>query len=437
MWWLDNVLFFIALFAGTGAFAYQVWQISRVIRRGRPFDLNTTTTQKIKNLIVYGILQKKMFKYPPVGVMHILTVAGFFIINLEMIEIIAEALTETKRPFQYVLGEAYPLFIAVLEILAVIVAFAMLFFLFRRLVLRVPRLSHPDLDKKSHLDANMILVAVFFLMVFILLMNAADYALYLKGEHTYAFSTPFLVTSWIAVFMAGMDAGTLHFLERLGWWGHNLLMFALAAYLPRSKHLHMFFSFVNTALTPNMPRGKMLHKPEIKAVIESFLTGTDAGGEQPERFGARDVLDLPWKSILDAFTCTECGRCTAACPANQTGKKLSPRRIMMMTRDRAEDYLRHWRQNGWDAPPPEGSLFDYISEEEINACTTCAACVEECPVNINPLMIILEMRRHIVLDEGRASREWTIMFQNVENNGAPWQFPPTDRDKWARELQTQ
>ncbi|NPA33634.1 MAG: Fe-S oxidoreductase, partial [Chlorobi bacterium] len=221
MWWLDNVLFFLALFAGTGAFAYQVWQISKVIRRGKPFDLNTTTSEKIKNLFVYAILQKKMFKYPPVGIMHILTVAGFFIINLEMIEIIVEALTETKRPFQYVLGEVYPIFIAALEILAVIVAFAMLFFLFRRLVIKVPRLNHPDLDKKSHFDANMILVAVFFLMVFILLMDAADYALFLKGEHTYAFSLPFLVTSHIAPFLTDLSVSTLHFLERLGWWGHN------------------------------------------------------------------------------------------------------------------------------------------------------------------------------------------------------------------------
>ncbi len=436
MQWLDNILFFVALGLGTGAFAYQVWLISRVIRRGKPFDLNTTLAEKIRNLFVYAILQKKMFKYPPVGIIHILVVAGFFIVNLEMLEIIVEAATDIKRPFQYFLGEGYPVFISILEIFAVFVAVAMLIFLFRRLVLRVPRLNHPDLDAKSHWDANMILVAVFFLMVFILLMNAADYALYLKGAVNYAFTMPFLITGLIAPLLTSLDNNTLHVLERLGWWGHNLTMFGLAAYLPRSKHLHMFFSFVNTALTPKWPRGKMLPKPEIKAVIESFLTGADAG-EQPERFGARDVLDLPWKSILDSFTCTECGRCTAACPANQTGKKLSPRRIMMMTRDRAEDYIRHWQKNGWDAPPPEGSLFDYISEEELLACTTCAACVEECPVNINPLMIILEMRRHLILDEGKAPREWTLMFQNIENNGAPWQFPPNERAKWAEELKSQ
>ncbi len=352
-----------------------------------------------------------------------------------MIEVFTDAIVDSHRFYASRLGQVYTVLVSLQEIWAVTVLTACLVFIIRRTLWKVPRFQFPEIDRKSRLDALFILSGITMLMVFILLMNAADYALSLQPYQHLKFDGKFLITSsTIVPLLVNLPESTLKTLSGIGWWGHNILMFGLLAYLPYSKHLHMFLSFVNIALTPAYPRGKMHSIPGIQSIIALYTGVETQGGNQsePQRFGAKDVPDLPWKSILDAFTCTECGRCTDACPASTTGKKLSPRKIVMNVRDRAEDIIRYWLSGKDKTSLPDGSLFDYISKEELYACTTCMACVEACPVNINPLLIILEMRRYLVLDEGKAPREWTLMFSNLENNFAPWQFPVQNRINWLQ-----
>lgn len=436
--WLPRLLFFGVFLTGVGIFVYRVRWIYRVIRSGKPEHLSLHPGQILRNFLRYAVFQEKMFRNRLVGILHFLTFAGFFFVNLEMIEVFTDALLGTHRFFASILGSTgYSIFIALQEVFAVFVLVSCLIFVLRRVSGRIRRFQFREIDRKSRWDALFILIAVIFLMVLILLMNGADYARYLQGNWQVMLSFPFpvsgpLLASWLQHF----PESTLHLLQQVGWWGHNLLMFGLLAYLPGSKHLHMIFAFINTALTPphypNKP-GKM-QKVEGMEQILAVLTGSaeeSSSPDTPERFGARDVLDLTWKQILEAFTCTECGRCTDACPAATTGKALSPRKIVMNVRDRAEQIIAHWKQHGTDSLP-EGSLLDLISREELYACTTCMACVEACPVNIHPLRMILDIRRHLVLDEGQAPREWVLMFQNLENNGAPWQFPLSERVQWLK-----
>ncbi len=432
------MLFFVAFLLGLGLFSYRVWRIVQVIRLGKPSEVSFSFGRMVGKVVRYALIQEKMFQRPIPALLHYLVFAGFFIVNLEMVEVFVDALTDEHRFFARRLGEVYPYLVSFLELFAVFVIIACVIFILRRTVVGVRRFRAPEIDRHSWLDALFILVAVPILMVFILLMNGADWVLIERGVLDVAFREGrfWLSSLWAPAVLGSLSEGTLHVLSRVGWWGHNLLMFGLLAYLPHSKHLHMVFSFVNVALTPEVPRGAMRPLPEVQKVLQTYLGVEGSGGEEelPERFGAKDVPDLPWKSILDAFTCTECGRCTSECPANLTGKKLSPRKIVMNVRDRAEEILRYWAKNGRDGLP-EGSLFSYISREELYACTTCQACVEACPVNINPLTIILEMRRYLALDAGQAPREWTLMFSNLENNGAPWQFPPEARVQWLRSPQ--
>lgn len=425
---VEAILFWLAFGAGVGVFVYRVGLIVRVIRMGRPFDTGNSLASCLRNLFVYAILQVKMFKLTVAAVFHFLVFLGFFVVNLEMIEVFAEALTLTHRPLKGVLpAGAYQLFVNIYEAFTILVLLSCLIFLLRRYVVKVERFRSPEIAAKSRLDAVIILVGVSFLMLFVLLMNTADTALGMIGGG-------FVSARMTQLFTA--EHHTLYVLSRVGWWGHNLLMFALLAYLPGSKHLHMFFSFVNVALTPKTARGALLPMPQVEAILTEYMGGggaASAGEEELGTFGAKDITDLPWKSLLDAFTCTECGRCTACCPANLTGKKLSPRKVVMDVRKRAETIIRHCRKNGWESLPA-GCLLDYVSEEEILACTVCGACVEACPVNINPLLIILEMRRHLTMEVGKPPRQWALMFSNLENNGAPWQFNPNHRGKWAESI---
>ena len=298
------------------------------------------------------------------------------------------------------------------------------------------RLNRKELNGWPRTDANVILIAEIILMSLFLTMNAADQALQQQHHPEYGSAASFLISGFIAQFFRSLDAGTLTVIERSCWWLHIIGVLAFLNYLPYSKHLHIVLAFPNTYYSSNSAMGKFTNMQEIQNEVLYAMQPelAPAGEATPQKFGAKDVTDLSWRNLMDAYSCTECGRCTAACPANITGKKLNPRKIMMDTRDRMEEIGRN--MNGKKELPDDGKslIHDYITEEELRACTTCQACVEACPVSISPLDIIVQLRRHLVMEESRAPGEWNNMFGNIENNFAPWKFSPDDRDSWATEM---
>jgi heterodisulfide reductase subunit C len=307
-------------------------------------------------------------------------------------------------------------------------------------VLKLKRFINHDLDGWPRTDANLILITEIILMSLFLTMNSADRALQLQGNPHYADHGSFILSGIIAYSMSNLDASTLIGIERSCWWLHITGIFAFLNYLPYSKHFHILLAFPNTYYKRLVPKGEMKNMPNVEREVQymfqpELAANADAQPQnQNPRFGAKDVFDLSWKSLLDAYTCTECGRCTAACPANLTGKLLSPRKIVMDTRDRMEDIRENIKENGTFKDDGKTLLHDYISVEELRACTSCNACVEECPVSISPLDIIFELRRAVIMEESNAPAEWNAMFSNIENNFAPWKFSPDERDKWAQEM---
>jgi heterodisulfide reductase subunit C len=418
---IQELLFVIAFGLAVYLFSRKAAQIRRNILMGRDVDLNDQPALRWKNVLLLAFGQKKMFRKPLVAVLHFFVYAGFVIINLEILEIILDGILGTHRLFAPVLGSLYPFLIGCFEVLAVLVIVGCVVFLIRRNILKVKRLNQHELDGWPRSDANYILITEIVLMMLFLTMNTADRAasFWVSGHFTSLFN--------------GLSDTTLIAIERSCWWLHILGILAFLNYLPYSKHLHIILAFPNSYYGDLRPKGKMENMPavqkEVQLMLQPELAATAPAADTMPKFGAKDVGDLTWKNLLDAYSCTECGRCTAACPANITGKKLSPRKIMMDTRDRVEEL-------GKLANKEDGKslLRDYISEEELRACTSCNACVQECPVSINPLHIILQLRRHLVMEESSAPQEWNMMFSNIENNMAPWKFSPDDRDKWANEM---
>ena len=403
--------------------------IRRNILLGRDIALNDQPALRWKNLLLLAFGQKKMFRNPLVAVLHFFVYAGFIIINLEILEIIIDGLAGTHRIFAPVLGPLYGVLIGCFEILAVLVAASCAIFLVRRNILKLRRFISRDLDGWPRSDANYILITEIVLMLLFLTMNTADGILQSRGVPHYPVTGQFWITQHFAGLFNGLSASALVAVERTAWWLHILGVLAFLNYLPWSKHLHIILAFPNAYYSRLKPKGKMDNMPEIQQEVlyamQPELAANAPASDTPPKFGAKDVHDLTWKNLLDAFACTECGRCSAACPATQTGKALSPRLIMMKTRDRAEEA---GRLNG--ETDNKALLRDHITEEELRACTSCNACVEECPVSINPLDIILQMRRHLIMEESSAPQEWNMMFSNIENNMAPWKFSPDDRDAW-------
>ena len=409
-------------------------QIRKNILQGRPKDLSDNAPARWKNLLLLAFGQKKMFRYPLVAIMHFVIYAGFIIINIEVLEIVLDGLLGTHRLFLPYLGSFYTFVINFFEILAVGVIAVCLVFLVRRNMLKLKRFISNDLNGWPRSDANYILITEIILMSLFLTMNGADRALQLQGSTHYADTGSFYVSGSIASMMSSMSESNLVLLERSAWWLHIIGIFAFLNYLPYSKHLHILLAFPNAYYGKLEPKGEMENMPSVQNEVlymmqpELAPTGDAA---PPAKFGARDVMDLNWKHLLDAYSCTECGRCTAACPANITGKLLSPRKIMMDTRDRLEIVGKNIKANGGSFVDDGKSLLhDFISVEELRACTSCNACVQECPVSINPLDIILELRRSLVMEESNAPQEWNAMFSNIENNFAPWKLSPDDRDAW-------
>ena len=439
MFLVQQILFIVIAAVSVWFFSKKVGEIRRNILLGRDEDLTDNSGQRWKNMLMLALGQQKMFKKPIPALLHLAVYAGFIIINLEILEIFIDGISGKHRIFAPMLGGLYPILIGGFEILAVLVLLGCVAFLIRRNVLKVRRLNLKELDGFPRNDANLILATEVVLMSLFLIMNTADQTLQMHHAEHYTATAPFLITQHFTGWFAGMTDGSLIGLERGCWWLHIIGVFLFLNYLPYSKHLHIVLAFPNAYYTRLTPEGEMKNMKEIQNEVlymmrpELAPPATDAAPAQAHRFGAKDVMDLSWKNLLDAYSCTECGRCTAACPANLTEKKLSPRKIMMDTRDRLEAVGKNINQNKSFVDDGKSLVHDYITVEELRACTTCNACVEACPVGIEPLSIINQLRRYLVMEESNAPQEWSMMFGNVENNMAPWKFSPDDRDKWTEE----
>ena len=433
---LQQILFLVMTGVSVWLFSKKAGEIKRNIFLGLPETLNDQPSLRWKNLFLLALGQKKMFKNPLVAVMHLFVYVGFIIINLEVLEIVLDGLLGTHRLFVPILGSLYNWLLNGFEFLAVSVIIFCVIFLIRRNILKLKRFVSKDLNGWPRSDANYILFTEIVLMSLFLTMNACDLTLQSHGSEHYHQTGQFFFSGIISPLFDGLNENTIIAIERSCWWLHIIGIFAFLNYLPYSKHLHILLAFPNAYYARLEPMGKMKNmlsvQNEVLYAMQPELAPTNV--PPPARFGAKDIFDLSWKSLLDAYSCTECGRCTAACPANTTGKILSPRKIMMRTRDRLELVGKNIARNKTFVDDQKSLLHDYISVEELRACTTCNACVEACPVSISPLNIILELRRSLIMEESNAPQEWNGTFSNIENNFAPWKFSPDDRDLWTVEM---
>jgi ferredoxin len=429
-----QTLFILILSVGTFLFYKKAAEIRRNILLGKDENFSDNKAERWKNLILLALGQKKMFKNPLVAVMHLIIYLGFIIINIEVLEIVIDGITGKHRIFAHLIpASLYSFLINFFEILAFGVFAVCVIFLIRRNIIKLKRFISNDLNGWPRSDANYILITEIVLMSLFLIMNTCDTILQQRGVEHYIQTGDFVISSHLQFIFSGLGTGSLEVLERVCWWMHILGIFAFLNYLPYSKHLHVLLAFPNAYYARLQPQGTMKNMPaiqnEVLYAMQPELAPTDVAA--PASFGAKDVFDLSWKNLLDAYSCTECGRCTDACPANTTGKLLSPRSIMMKTRDRLEEVGKNINTNKEFMQDDKSLLHNYISVEELRACTTCNACLEACPVSISPLEIIVELRRSLVMEESNSPQEWNGMFSNIENNFAPWKFSPDERDKWT------
>lgn len=433
--YLPNVLFAIALVIGIGYFVKNVRKLIRNIKLGKDVDVSDNKPQRLKNMINIALGQSKMVRRPVAGLLHIIVYVGFIIINIEVLEIIIDGLFGTHRIFSGI-GSLYGVLIGSFEILAVLVLISVILFWVRRNIIKLKRFWNSEMTSWPKNDANYILYFEMVLMTLFLVMNATDVAFQEMNSGN-------IISQFIAPWFSGMSESALHLIERSAWWLHILGILVFLNYLYFSKHLHILLAFPNTYYASVKPKGQLDNLESVTKEVMLMMDPnadpfaapeeTDAN-EEPEKFGASDVTDLNWTQLLSAYTCTECGRCTSSCPANLTGKKLSPRKIMMDTRDRLEEVGKNIDANNGEFKDDGKQLLgDYITKEELWACTTCNACVEECPVSISPLSIIMDMRRYLVMEESAAPTELNNMMTNIENNGAPWPYNQMDRLNWKDE----
>ncbi len=436
MQYIPNVLFLIVLAAGVGFFVKNIRKLIRNIKLGREVDRSDNKSARWKNMARVALGQSKMVSRPIAGFLHIIVYVGFIIINIEVLEIVIDGLLGTHRVFAPILGETvYGFLIGTFEVLAALVFLAVIVFWFRRNVTKLKRFLSKEMKGWPKNDGNFILYFEVVLMSLFIIMNATDPAFQEAGVGN-------IISQFVAPWFSEFSPETLHVIERSAWWIHILGILVFLNYLYYSKHLHILLAFPNTYYANLNPKGQFTNVESVTKEVQMMMdpnvdpyaiTDDGADDEVPEKFGASDVLDLNRVQLLNAYTCTECGRCTSSCPANLTGKELSPRAIMMKTRDRLEEVGKNIDKNGEFKEDGKQLLNDYITPEELWACTSCNACVEECPVDIDPLSIIMEMRRYLVMEQSAAPQELNMMMTNVENNGAMWQYNQMDRLNWKDE----
>ncbi|WP_299181772.1 (Fe-S)-binding protein [uncultured Aquimarina sp.] len=439
MQYIPNIIFVIALIAGIGYFTKNIRKVIRNIRLGKDVDRTDNKKERFNNMMMIAFGQSKMVRRPIAGILHVVVYIGFVIINIEVLEIIIDGILGTHRIFAF-LGGLYDFLIGSFEILALLVLVSVFIFWIRRNVVNIRRFKTLKGWPKN--DGNIILYFEVVLMTLFLTMNAADLQLQTLGAEHYIKAGSYPVSQFITPLFNGMSEGALILLERGAWWMHIVGILIFLNYLYFSKHLHILLAFPNTYYGDLRPKGQM---DNLESVTKEVMLMMDPNADpfaapaedetegEPEKFGASDVTDLNWVQLLNSYTCTECGRCTSECPANQTGKKLSPRKIMMDTRDRLQEVGDNIDKNGSFVDDGKQLLNDYITQEELWACTSCNACVEACPVSISPLSIILDMRRYLVMEQSAAPTDLNNMMSNIENNGAPWPFNQMDRLNWNKE----
>lgn len=427
---VSQILFIAITIAAIALFSYNLKKIIRNIRLGRVIDRTDQPQKRWMTMLKVALGQTKMFFRPIPAFMHLIVYAGFVIINLEVLEIMIDGIFGTHRIFGG-LGQVYDILIGSFEFLALGVWLACAIFLVRRNVLKLKRFTGVEMTRWPKSDANYILITEILLMTAFLIMNAADAKLQAIGSSHYTTVGAFPVSQYLQILLPDTEAGLIA-IERGCWWFHIIGIFAFLNYLPYSKHFHILFAFPNTYFSNLEPKGEFTNMQsvtnEVKAMLDPSFTPAEA---EVGRFGAKDVNDLTWLNLMNAYTCTECGRCTAVCPANITGKLLSPRKIMMDTRDRMEEVGRNIDQSGNGFEDGKSLIDTYITREEIWACTSCNACTQACPINIDPLAIITDLRRYAVMEESQSPASINAMFSNIENNGAPWKYSPADRLNWA------
>jgi len=432
---IANILFIVLLIAAVFLFTKNVRKIIRNINLGKELDRSDNKPLRWKTMAMVAIGQSKMITRPVAGIMHIFVYVGFVLINIEVAEMLVDGVFGTHR-FLSFLGNFYNFLIGFFEILGFLVTLGCTVFLIRRNIIKLKRFMNKELDGWPRSDANIILISEILLMSALFTMNACDQLLQQTASEHYIHAGSFPISQFITPLFVGMSQSKLIFIERSCWWFHIIGILGFLNYLPYSKHFHIILAFPNVFYSNLNAKGKFTNlesvTKEVKLMLDPSATPPPADAP-PGKFGAKDVFDLTWKQLMDAYTCTECGRCTSSCPANQTGKLLSPRKIMMDTRDRLEEVGKNIDKNGKFIDDEKTLLSNYITPEELWACTSCNACVQECPVNIDPLSIIIDLRRYLVMEQSAAPQELNLMFTNVENNGAPWQFSPADRLNWENE----
>tara|TARA_B100001059_G_scaffold16769_1_gene13836 strand:- start:1919 stop:3238 length:1320 start_codon:yes stop_codon:yes gene_type:complete len=438
MAYLPNLIFCTLLVISVSFFIRNLKRIKRNIGLGRDLDRNDYPKLRIKNMLLLAFGQKKMINRPVVGILHLVVYVGFILINIELLEILLDGIFGTHRLFAPYLGSLYNFLIAMFEIFALLVLVSVIFFWTRRNVSKIKRFWKSEMKGWPKQDADNILYFEVILMVLFLSMNATDSLLQNFGAESYIKAGSFPVSQFLTPLFEEFKLETLIILERSFWWLHIIGIFAFLNYLYYSKHLHILLAFPNTYFANLEIKGKFRVNPNIKSEVQLMLNPQTSIPESsstiPEKFGATDVFDLSWVQLMNSYSCTECGRCSSECPANITGKKLSPRAIMMKTRDRLEEVGKNINKNGGKFISDGKQLLnDYIKPEELWACTSCNACVEACPIEIDPLSIIMEMRQYLTLEKSAAPTELNSMMANIENNGAPWPFSNQDRLQWANE----
>ncbi|MBN1649751.1 MAG: (Fe-S)-binding protein [Bacteroidales bacterium] len=429
---ISSITFLVLLAITIFLFYRSIHTIVKNIKLGKPLDINDQKGKRWKTMFLVAIGQSKMVKRPIAGVLHIMVYVGFILVNIEMLEILIDGISGSHRIFAFI--PYYNVLISVFEVFALMVIVACLVFLFRRNGLRLSRFHKAEMTAWPKLDANIILITEVLLMTALFSMNAADQVLQMKGVEHYPQTGAFLISGFLVPLFSGFSVSTLEFIDGFGWWFHIVGVFAFLNYIPYSKHFHVFLAFPNVYYSKLKPATYISNMEAVTNEVKiamGIISEEEAGTEEVARFGAKDVRDLTWKSLSDAYTCTECGRCTDVCPANLTGKKLSPRKIIMDTRDRLEIVGKGVAKNGPAFDDNKALWGDYISPEELWACTTCNACTNECPVDIDHVSIIMELRRYSSLEEASTPATLNAALTNIENNGAPWQFSAEDRLLWA------